>query len=184
MSWEEMWNANYRSKCACGKGYVEYKYTLYGDDWNRHETRNETYQIHCNFCKLAYNIENGCLVPKGLSLKYETQHHLLQLPFDEWVVSNYSLDTIKKIKNDMMINKFSTRLSLQESKYIVSHYGKKKCKEIIPILEKCIEHYDDYFWHKEDVEKYEKLQAQTNKFIYDTHNKIYEQSYLLEFKKI
>jgi hypothetical protein len=81
----------------------------------------------------------------------------------------------------MTVNKFYTRLTLQESKYTVDNYGKRKYKEIIPILENCIEHYDDYFWHKEDVEKYEKLQNETNRFIYETHNKICEQSYLLHF---
>lgn len=180
MSWENMGDTVYRSKCACGKGYVENICTTYGDDWNRFDSK-ETYQIHCKFCKLAYHLEKGYLVPNGLTLKYETQNKLLRLPFDEWVVSRYSVDTIRKIINDMTVNKFYTRLTLQESKYTVDNYGKRKYKEIIPILENCIEHYDDYFWHKEDVEKYEKLQNETNRFIYETHNKICEQSYLLHF---
>lgn len=184
MSWEDMGTRIFRAKCACGEGYVEHSYDLYGDDWNRYENRNERTEIVCPFCKVAYHLEGNYLVPNGLTLKDYHPEHKFNFEFDEWLVATFSKEDLSEVLQDMKINKFSTRLSLSNSKYVVSQFGSRKLANIIPIIEKCITNYDSFTWTKARIEKLKEIQYETNRLLSDIHEMIFKKVHSLEFKSV
>ncbi|WP_295095157.1 hypothetical protein [Ruminococcus sp.] len=184
MSWEDMGKRISRAKCACGEGYVEHSYDLYGDDWNRYENRNEKVEIVCPFCKVAYHIEGNYLVPNGLALKGYPPEHKFNFEFDEWLVATFSDDELTEILEDMKISKFSTRLSLTNSQYVVSQFGSRKLAKIIPVIEKCIANYTSFVWNKARVGKLKEIQHKTTRIITDINKIVYEKSYVLSFKSV
>lgn len=181
MSWEDMGKRVYRAPCACGQGYVEHSFHLYGDDWNRIEERQVSYEIQCDFCKVSYHIENNYLVPIGLTLNYSMQNHDFQFRFDEWLIATFSVSELKEIYQDMKTNKFSTRLTKSNSKYVVKQCKSRNLKKIIPDLEKSIEHYNSYFWNKERLQQFKSREQSTNKVISEIREVVRKQSHFLEF---
>ena len=69
---------------------------------------------------------------------------------EEEIVASFPLDDIKAAANDMIVNRYTTRLRLSVSKQIVSVYYKRfKRKDlslIVPILNKIITNYDSFEW--------------------------------------
>ena len=87
------------------------------------------------------------------TLKPQKEKRDFYFNFEELVVSNYSIDEIKNVIEDMKTNKYSTRLQNKDSDKIVGWhvrwYKKKNIYDIILKLQKCIEDYDRYEWSKE-----------------------------------
>lgn len=88
----------------------------------------------------------------------------------------------------MSINKYSTRLTLNESRDIVNlyyrTYRKRSLPNIIKLLQKCKSNYDSYEWTFEKMQKYkieEQQRIETNtQIINDTISK----SFKLDFDTI
>jgi len=204
MSYERMREDIQQSKCACGNGLVVRTYYSEMDDWNRTRDGYEKEEIKCDACKAKYHIEStsktySCprwkgsgiftdyfLVPNGktLHLKCKTTRNF-NYCFKNNCVSDYTLDALKAVTSDMKVNKYSTRLSLADSKEIVRNYQrfyrKKSLPAIIEILQECIENYDSFEWTYDKTQEYnKKLQKELNendKIISDT----LADSYPLEF---
>jgi hypothetical protein len=89
---------------------------------------------------------------------------------------------------DMSINKYSTRLTLDDSRDIVNlyyrTYRKRSVPNIIELLQKCKSDYNSYEWTFEKIQKYkieEQQRIETNtQLINDTISK----SYKLDFNII
>ncbi len=89
---------------------------------------------------------------------------------------------------DMSINKYSTRLTLDDSRDIVNlyyrTYRKRSLPNIIELLQKCKSDYNSYEWTFEKIQKYkieEQQRIETNtQLINDTISK----SYKLDFNII
>lgn len=69
MSWELM--SSEESPCKCGKGKLITE--LYGDDWNRFETR---YRLECPDCSEKYSVIEVCDGGKP----YHERHHIEYVP--------------------------------------------------------------------------------------------------------
>lgn len=200
MSWNTVYDRLEKSSCACGKGSVLRHSYMRMDDWNRTDDGYYGEEIQCDFCSKRYHIEHDIrhffcpswegdgisdtpfLVPSGMTLKHDVSPKHFNFGLDEKIVSAYEKSNIQAVIEDMSINKYSTRLTLEDSKDIVNlYYGtyrKRGLPNIIKLLKQCKSNYDSYEWTFERMQKYkieEQQRIETNKrIISDTISKSYK----------
>lgn len=117
-----------------------------------------------------------------MTLKHDVSPKHFNFGLDEKIVSAYEKSNIQAVIEDMSINKYSTRLTLEDSKDIVNlYYGtyrKRGLPNIIKLLKQCKSNYDSYEWTFERMQKYkieEQQRIETNKrIISDTISKSYK----------
>lgn len=171
MSWERDYDKEEFIVCPCGEGKIVRRVYSESNDWGQSESGEYGEQIVCDNCSYLYHVEklvnyvpapkwkedgrrvSYYLVPNGMTLKPQKEKRDFYFNFEELVVSNYSIDEIKNVIEDMKTNKYSTRLQNKDSDKIVGWhvrwYKKKNIYDIILKLQKCIEDYDRYEWSKE-----------------------------------
>lgn len=91
------------------------------------------------------------LVPLNMSFPQPISERSFYSPhIEEEIVASFPLDDIKASANEMIVNRYTTRLQSSVSKHIVSIYYKRfKRKDlslIVPILNKIITNYDSFEW--------------------------------------
>ena len=196
MSWEIMDKWDEKSVCACGKGFVIRTCYEEGDDWDRYRSGVLKTEIKCENCVSKYHIEGGedgvYLVPNGKTLRINVTPK--RLPF-EWsydfmknVVAIYSKDTLLCVIDDMKLKKYSTRVSLGESKNIIALFYRstrsKKLPHIIDALSKCIDKYDEFEWNYETVKAFRKEETIVLSKNKEKLKQIKKESYKLGLRKI
>lgn len=205
MSWDTI-NYNEIAVCACGGGTVIRHMQQRDDDWNRSKTLCLGEELNCSNCKTKYHIEHQIkhfpclswkgdgvsdrvfLVPNGISIpSVKSESHFSFSEIDKEIVANISLSEIKESINDMIENKYTTRLKLSSSHSIVriyqKRYKKKSLNLIVPILKEIVQNYNSYEWTPEKIEDYRKVEQkdieENNKAIEDA----IKQSFELNFKR-
>ena len=197
MSWDEMSNSLYRSRCACGKGFVEFRRVVKTDDWNQSRDIDYAEVIRCPYCSEKYHIEKESdyyegtvvtryLVPKGQTIRRVCEVRMPILGFEEQLVVDYPVSNLREAVEDMKPNKYSTRLQNEIAKDIVSRYSEKYKKrglpEIIKVIEHIIQHYDKYEWTKEKYESQKKLVAREQNTVNKANKDARRCSYKLMFR--
>ncbi len=200
MSWDIIEYDEF-SNCACGKGKVVRHMQQRDDDWNRSETRCLGEEIQCVDCAKKYHIEHhirhylckpwkgdgisdrAFLVPNGISIpSYVGIRSFNFSEIDKEIASMYTLEEINASLNDMLTNKYTTRLKLDCSHSIVRIYNKAHKKKslslIVPVLENIIQNYDKYEWTPETIKEYRIRESEeireNNKAIDETMAKSFE----------
>ncbi len=123
-----------------------------------------------------------------MTLRHDVLPKHFNFSIDEKIVSSYEKSNIQAVIDDMSMNKYSTRLTLDDSKDIVNlyyrTYRKRGLPNITKLLQKCKLNYDSYEWTFEKMQKFkieEQQRIETNtKIINDTISK----SYKLNFNAI
>ena len=150
MSWDTVYDRLEKSSCACGKGSVLRHSYMRMDDWNRTDDGYYGEEIQCDYCSKKYHIEHYIrhffgpswegdgisdipfLVPIGMSLKHDVSPKYFNFGLDEKIVSSYEKRNIQAVIDDMSTNKYSTRLTLNESRDIVNLYYRTYRKRSLP----------------------------------------------------
>ncbi|MCM1089801.1 MAG: hypothetical protein NC092_10350 [Butyrivibrio sp.] len=206
MSWDTVYDRLEKSSCACGKGSVLRHSYMRMDDWNRTEDGYYGEGIQCEYCSKKYHIEHCIrhffcpswegdgisdipfLVPIGMSLKRDVSPKYFNFDLDEKIVSSYEKSNIQAVIDDMSINKYSTRLTLNDSKDIVNlyyrTYRKRSLPNIIKVLQMCISNYDSYEWTFEKMQKYKVEEQQRIEMNTQIINDTISKSYKLDFVTI
>ena len=208
MSWERMYNRKGQAVCACGEGFVGRNSYQEGDDWDRFREGVENEEIRCDKCVEKYHIEHlvkryNCmpwdgggiidttyLVPNGKTINIQIEPKRLPFEyfvnFNEQAVALYSKEDLQAAIEDMKTNKFSTRLSLETSKNLVSAYFRdkksKKLANIIKALDFCIENYDNFEWTYAKVKEFRKEVAKLLKENEKPLKQTFLESYELKFE--
>lgn len=206
MSWDTVYDRLEKSSCACGKGSVLRHSYMRMDDWNRTDDGYYGEEILCEYCSKKFHIEhyirhffcpswegNGIsdvpfLVPIGMTLKHDVSPKHFNFKLDEKIVSSYEKSIIKIVIEDMSINKYSTRLRLDDSKDIVDlyyrTYRKRSLPNIIDLLQKCISNYDSYEWTFEKMQKYKDEEQKLIETNTRKNDEAISKSYKLNFNAI
>ena len=156
MSWDTVYDRLKKPSCACGKGIVIWHTYMEMNDWN--QIRDDYYgeEIQCEHCGRKYHIEHDIkhficpswegdgvrdttyLIPNGMTLQHDIMPKHFNFHLDEKVVAFYTKDSLQSVVDDMTTNRYSTRLTLSDSKNIVSLYYPKYRKRSLPnIIKKC-----------------------------------------------
>jgi len=176
MSWDRF-DYTETSNCACGKGKVTRHSYREDDDWNR--TRYGTYgmDIECPECKSKYHIESitrhyfcpswkgdgvsvrTYLVPNGFTIPAVISARTFVFSkIDERIVAEVPYDGIKAALDDMVVNKYTTRLQSPYSRQIVQMFKKALKKTrlsfITPVLAEILNNYDSYKWTFEKISQF------------------------------
>ena len=105
---------------------------------------------------------------------------------DEEIVSRLSLDDINASINDMINNKYSTRVKLESSRLIINEfqwrYKRRSLNIIIPFLEELYQNYNNYEWTFERVEKYKEKEKTIIAENEKTINEAIPKSFELHFR--
>lgn len=183
MGYERIYERRQQSTCACGKGRVVRTYYESMNDWNQTIDGYEEEKIECDECKAQYHIEtlprtyylpkwvgasistDVYLVPKGETLNQSCKYRDIHLfNFEELCVAEYPIEKIRVVIEDMQKSKFTTRLTLSDSKEIVSKfyskYRRKKLSDIVIALQKCVDSYYNHEWTYEKMCQYQRLQRE------------------------
>ena len=203
MGWDRI-EYDKHSNCACGKGQVIKRCWQENDDWNRSCIGVLGYEIECSECRLKYNVgsitrrntcpswkgEGDCtfeyLVPKDMVLpNVITPISIQTYTVDAEIVSKFTKDAISEVIDDMLANRYSTRLKLPESKQIVSICNKrmktKSINKIVPFLRRLLVEYDSFEWNPASVLAFRKKEQ----IIIENNEKriveVISKSYRLEF---
>lgn len=203
-----MYDRKEQAVCACGEGFVKRNSYQEGDDWNRFREGVENEEIRCGKCAEKYHIEHlvkryNCmpwdgdgiidttyLVPNGKTINIQSEPKRLPFEcfvnFNEQAVALYSKEDLQAAIEDMKTNKFSTRLSLETSKNLVSAYLRdkksKKLANIIKALDFCIENYDNFEWTFAKVKEFRKEEAKLLKDNEKELEQTLSESYELNFE--
>lgn len=202
MSWDRSEYTEF-SPCACGRGKVTRVSYREEDDWNRTRYRTIGEKIECDYCKNEYriekhiretnfkpwegdsSIEESYLVPKKLSIPETVKEKSFCFKFDEQIVAYFTKEEIVTVIEDMISNKYSTRLKQENSKKIVTiyrkTYNKVRLSPIIELLNTILENYNSYEWTHD---KYMNYKAKEKNIIEENNRIIKEcldQSVLLNF---
>ncbi len=172
MSWDRF-EYDEIAKCRCGKGKIVRHMYEEEDDWNRSRGGCTGEEIQCPECSKRYRIEHLMnykhdgiieydrvfLVPQNMNFPQPISERSFYSPhIEEEIVASFPLDDIKASANDMIVNRYTTRLRLSVSKQIVSVYYKRfKRKDlslIVPILNKIITNYDSFEWTVDKITEY------------------------------
>ncbi len=162
MSWDRFVYDEF-SKCKCGLGSVVRHMYEEDDDWNRSRGGCTGEEILCDECRKHYRIvhlqnyrhdgiieyERIFLAPKNLHFPQPiTERSFYFSHIEEEIVANYSFQDIRSAFDDMVANKYTTRLQLSVSRAIVSLYyrrhKKKSLSLVSAMLNQIIKKYDDY----------------------------------------
>ena len=177
MSWEVVSEDIEKARCACGKGFVTRHVSEEGDDWNRYRPKKFGEKIDCEDCASRYHLEYlnnqrgeiAYLVPNGCTILARTEKS--RLPFEQFInfenraVALFTKKRLLDVIDDMSRSKYSTRLSLDQSKKIVEMFYQdrksRKLANIISVLEKCVAEYEDFEWNFEKVQAFRRKEAET-----------------------
>lgn len=192
--------------CACGKGTIVRLAYTEDDDWNRSRSGIINEKIACENCRTQYHIEHvirhySCpswkgdgisdkayLVPNSLTIPEQISEKHFSFNVEEEIVSIYSYDEIKAAKADMMKNKYSTRLELENSRRIVSIYEKRyKKKRLAPIIDMLCsieQQYDKYEWTPEKIAAYRDAEKESIRANEQEIAIAIKQSVPLEFRRV
>ena len=149
------------------------------DDWNRTRGEGTEYEIKCDSCRKKYHIAQSgyhYLVPNGIEMphgKRRRSFYSFYSTVKEEIACSFSQHTLQEVLSDMKANKYSTRLTNDVSKHIVSMYYRRKKRrnlpEIILCLEEIVKNYNNYEWNSDKIKEYRK---QEEKEIEDNEAKI------------
>lgn len=167
MSWEI--DSVDEIKCPCGKGKIIRENR--SDDWNNF---NERVYLACSECAKNVHIEAKTygygvdmtstyyLVKNGESIQ---EVYVAFSSFEACIAGQFYLEEIEQALLDMERVKFSTQLSDETAKTIVSEHKKKentvKLAVIIPKVLNVIKNYNDYEWNKAKIEEEQKRRSNT-----------------------
>ena len=102
MSYQEDYREPYKSRCACGKGFLRYYKVYLSNDWFYEKEEYTKVELICNDCKEKYYYQDGYLVPKNLILpKLPERYSDEGFTYEEKIVREYDKDTIKNMLEDM-----------------------------------------------------------------------------------
>jgi len=187
MSWDRT-EYTETAVCACGKGKIVRRAYIEEDDWNRTQSGIISEEICCAECKDKFHIEHYVqhrfcpswkgdnivdrtyLVPNNVTIPATLSEENFNFSIDEQIVATYLLEEIAAAREDMIRNKYSTRLERKSSQDIVALYAKKYKKRslapIVKLLENIKNQYDRYEWTSQQFEEFrnnEKTKIQENK---------------------
>ena len=135
MSWEEL-DTKY-VPCPCGKGCV--RCTCYMDDWNRYK---DAITIECSSCTKQYKLvhekyyvgygeyrESYCLLDinypeySGITVStvFPNTVDIKELPFDEYLITTYTLNELIKARSELINTTAVARLSGLAAKIANQH---------------------------------------------------------------
>ena len=204
MSWDRIETDMY-SKCACGQGRVIKHCWQEDDDWNRSRSGISGYDIACPKCNEKYHIDtitrnyvcrpwisdgitvNEYLVPRGLDLpKVITPMTIHPCSADAEIVSKYTEEAITDVIDDMIANKYSTRVQLQDSKNVIRICNKrlhtKSINKIVPFLKEILDKYNIYEWNPVTIAEFRKKEQTIIQNNENEIDRVVSKSYLLEFR--
>lgn len=159
MSWEQM--DLRKCKCPCGKGEITQPW--YMDDWNR--TKDGEIIIQCPECREKYRIESKTyhtcdgesytihyLTPKDYPAYDGPDENLAcqnrkATQFHEFLIENYSLDTLKNAQAEYEKKRSSSNLTPKTREicnYHKYYFHSVKASLVIEQIKKAIEEYEDY----------------------------------------
>lgn len=169
MSWEI--DSIDEIKCPCGKGKIVRENM--SDDWNRFDER---VYLACSECAQSVHIESKIygygvnmsrayyLVKNGESIQEVSADYS---SFESYIAGQFYMKEIECALADMEQVKYSTQLSDETAKIIVSIHQKRentvKLVTIIPRLRNIIKNYNDYKWNKVKIEEERKRCSDTER---------------------
>lgn len=205
MSWDTVEYIE-EATCACSKGKVIRSIYESSNDWNQHRQGTNEERILCKYCNEKYHIEHYIryyycptwigdgvvdgtyLVQNGLCIPKPIGEKRFDFSVEEKIVSMFTLNEIIKSKEDMILNKYSTRVKLETSKNIISLYNDKykrrSLPKIIEMLENIEQKYNTFKWTYEKMKTYRENEQEKIKRNNEEINNVIKQSYKLEFKRI
>ncbi len=205
MSWDVIRDVKQETSCACGRGHVIKHHVTRMDDWNRYEEEDYGFTIECPDCRKKYDIDSlsysyykdrgdygtvtrWYLVPKGESIKENIPMCLRERPinYDEMVTAFYTKEQLQAVIDDMKKSRYSTRVSLDESRQIIQDFKHRyrtcKLSVVIPYLEKTVAEYDTREWTYEKMtrikQEYHDVAASEKKRIEDVLSRSYKLSFI------
>lgn len=204
MSWETF-EYDISTECACGNGKVIRHIISRSDDWGRSEKYYTGEKIECPECVNKYYIrhiiryrscpswersgksDRAFLVPNEINMPDVIEEKVFFFQrIDEEIVSRLSLDDINASINDMINNKYSTRVKLESSRLIINEfqwrYKRRSLNIIIPFLEELYQNYNNYEWTFERVEKYKEKEKTIIAENEKTINEAIPKSFELHFR--
>ena len=140
MSYDRIRKELQTATCACGKGTVTRLYYYEMNDWNQTREGYTDEEIHCEDCRVKYHIDCNTtyftqpkwkgdgqrtdyyLVPNGLTTHHRADTMHFNFTIDEWCAAAFPEAELKDALEDMVTNKYSTRLTTEAAKEIVEHY--------------------------------------------------------------
>lgn len=187
MSWDRI-EYTETSVCACGKGKVIRRLYTEDDDWNRTQSGIISEEICCDECKEKFHVEHYIqhyfcprwigdgiidktyLVPNNFTIPPILSEKNFSFSVEEQIVATYCLEEILAAKEDMVRNKYSTRLERKSSQEIVALYAKKykrrRLSLIVELLSNIENQYGKYEWTPQRLKEFrikEKIMIQENK---------------------
>lgn len=191
MSWEEM--GTKKISCPCGKGFISQ--TEYGDDWNRYEYSSVI--IECDNCKNKYKVESEyhCCYKPGhgnwtvyylLPIDYPEYdgikehdvypiHNLFDVSFHEYLMENYSENSLISAKNEYQLKKSSSKVTGFAKNICKDHkrrFNTVKYKLVLEQINKAIVEYSSYTGNYEQREIV-RQQEKKERAEYDTKKEKY-----------
>lgn len=204
MSWET-YEYDEQSSCACGKGIVIKHCYHEDDDWGRSRKGYTGIDIQCPECKSKYHYDSityrsltpwdgddfdtyEYLVPNGSKIpEVITARSYFGGTAEEDIVCCVTKQKLQDVIEDMLVNKYSTRVQMPESKTIVSICNKrlrtKSLNKIVPILQDILESYEQYPWNPDTIVEYQRKEAEQIKQNEDMIASVISKSYELHFHR-
>lgn len=168
MSYEEDYRKPYKSRCACGKGFLRCYYITESNEFNQTREKSTEVEICCENCRKHYHYERGFLVPNGLSFPEPVDSLKPQYRYDsdEKFIDGHSKSTIEAMISDMTAPKHRFIKDLVygpavdfANQWALSH-RKKSLAPMVEYLRQILSQYEkieaSYRKKRPYVEEYEK----------------------------
>lgn len=187
----------YKSKCACGNGYLSYYEIEFLNDYGHKRVEKTPLEIHCDYCKQNYNYVSelyldGYLMPIGLSFPKEIPDLNIEYqltPYEEFV-NKHSQEEINMMIKDMETHRYLGRLTYQPALEYAYDYlwrsmsRKKSLEPMIASLHTILKNYDSLYasyWEKKPyVEAYNERKKEYSKKYREVEDKCFYPSFELE----
>lgn len=156
MSYEEVRREPYKSKCACGCGFLRYYRVVESNDWGQEQDYNTKVEIHCVLCMGQYHFEQepygkGFLVPNGLHIPEQIPplEKCESYSYDEEFIGRFEKSSVEKMIVDMTAPKHRFIKDLTYEPAIVwaeewaIRHKKRSLQPMIDYLQKIFIKYDD-----------------------------------------
>lgn len=189
MSYQEDYREPYKSRCACGKGFLRYYKVYLSNDWFYEKEEYTKVELICNDCKEKYYYQDGYLVPKNLILpKLPERYSDEGFTYEEKIVREYDKDTIKNMIEDMTakghiyVKHLKNKTAITFANLWIRKYKKKSLKPMIECLQNILNKYDDLY--ENYIQKEERNDRKNTEYnnILMSRESILRKSFKLEFK--